>query len=308
MVYFSHAAHSSRVGPLAGQLQADRVRTLRIHVQAWIDEFANWRRDTSKKYSASQPIALEVTEGSALLDVASKNATKHGNSQAAKTLQDYASKLKGTDGTEVAIALTDDIALEELMHEYSTKLMVCEYDKILPVVVESQRALYGAWYELFPRSQRRDIAKKHGTLKDVITHLPYVAGMGFDVLYIPPIHPIGTAHRKGKSNSLLTEQGDPGSPWAIGSPEGGHKSIHPELGIIEDFDELVKSAKSHDMDIAIDIAFQCSPDHPYVKEHPEWFYHRADGSIRYAENPPKKYEDIYPINFECEIGRLSGPS
>ena len=269
-------------------------------LHAWIDEFANWRRDTSKKYSASQPIALEINEGSVLLDVAAKNAASLGNSQASKTLQDYASKLKGADGTDVAIALTDDTALEELMHEYSTKLMICEYDRILPVVVESQRALYGAWYELFPRSQRSDMAKKHGTLKDVIAHLPHVAGMGFDVLYIPPIHPIGAAHRKGKNNSLLTEQGDPGSPWAIGSAEGGHKSIHPELGSIEDFDDLVKSAKSHDMDIAIDIAFQCSPDHPYVKEHPEWFYHRPDGSIRYAENPPKKYEDIYPVNFECE--------
>ena len=283
-----------------GSFKAAELGLYEFTLHAWIDEFANWRRDTGKKHAAGQAIDLELSEGCALLDASAKSAEKLGNSQAAKSLQDYASKLKGAQGKEFAVAFSEDTALEELMHEYCPKLMICEFDKILPVVVESERALYGAWYELFPRSLRSDSSKKHGTLKDAVAHLPYVAGMGFDVLYIPPIHPIGAAHRKGKNNSLTPEQSDPGSPWAIGAKEGGHKSIHPELGTLEDFDELVKGAQSHNMDIAIDIAFQCSPDHPYVKEHPEWFYHRPDGSIRYAENPPKKYEDIYPINFECE--------
>jgi len=166
-------------------------------------------------------------------------------------------------------------------------------------VVERELARFGAWYELFPRSTA-PVPGEHGTFKTTEAWLPYVSGMGFDVVYLPPVHPIGRAYRKGPNNSLTPGPDDPGSPWAIGGPEGGHKSVHPELGTLADFDHLVESAREHNLEIALDIAFQCSPDHPYVKEHPGWFRHRPDGTIKYAENPPKKYQDIYPIDFECE--------
>jgi starch synthase (maltosyl-transferring) len=173
---------------------------------------------------------------------------------------------------------------------------VTYYDKVLEVVVDPPRARFSSWYEMFPRSARGD--GTHGTFRDVIARLPYVASLGFDVLYLPPIHPIGTTARKGKNNDVAALPGDVGSPWAIGAKEGGHKAIHPELGSLADFDLLVKKAKLHGIDIALDIAFQCSPDHPYVKQHPEWFRWRPDGTVQYAENPPKKYQDIYPFEFE----------
>jgi starch synthase (maltosyl-transferring) len=167
------------------------------------------------------------------------------------------------------------------------------------VWVEPERARFSAWYELFPRSLGGP--DRHGTFQDVIDHLPYVAGMGFDVLYLPPIHPIGRTHRKGKNNATTAAQDDVGSPWAIGSAEGGHTAIHPELGSLADLKRLVKAARNeHGIEVALDIAFQASPDHPWVEEHPEWFRHRPDGTIAYAENPPKKYEDIYPLDFETE--------
>jgi starch synthase (maltosyl-transferring) len=167
---------------------------------------------------------------------------------------------------------------------------VTRYGRELAIEVDRKRAAYSTWYELFPRSV--------GTLRDVIDELPRVARMGFDVLYMPPIHPIGVAHRKGKNNAVHAQPGDVGSPWAIGGAEGGHTAIHPDLGTMQDFDALVAAAKSHGIELALDIAFQVSPDHPYVKEHPEWFLHRPDGTVQYAENPPKKYQDIYPFHFE----------
>ena len=165
--------------------------------------------------------------------------------------------------------------------------------------VERAKARFSAWYELFPRSFA-STPGAHGTLRDCMDRLPYVAGMGFDVLYLPPIHPIGNSFRKGKNNTLAAGADDVGSPWAIGAKEGGHKAIHPQLGSLADFKRLVAEAKKFDIEIALDIAFQCTPDHPYVTEHPEWFRKRPDGSIQYAENPPKKYQDIYPLDFECE--------
>jgi starch synthase (maltosyl-transferring) len=177
-----------------------------------------------------------------------------------------------------------------------TERTVTYYDKVLEVVVDPPRARFSSWYEMFPRSARGD--GTHGTFRDVIARLPYVAELGFDVLYLPPIHPIGATARKGRNNDVAALQDDVGSPWAIGAKEGGHKAIHPQLGSFEDFDLLVKKAKEHDIDIALDIAFQCSPDHPYVKQHPEWFRWRPDGTVQYAENPPKKYQDIYPFEFE----------
>jgi starch synthase (maltosyl-transferring) len=169
---------------------------------------------------------------------------------------------------------------------------------VLGLQVDRERALFGAWYELFPRSQSMEQGK-HGTFRDVERRLPDLAALGFDVVYLPPIHPIGRTHRKGRNNALVAEPGDVGSPWAIGGPEGGHDAVHPDLGSLRDFDHLVAAARERDMEIALDFALQCSPDHPWIRQHPEWFFVRPDGSLRYAENPPKKYEDIYPLNFWC---------
>jgi starch synthase (maltosyl-transferring) len=173
------------------------------------------------------------------------------------------------------------------------------YPRVLRVIVERERARFGAWYEMFPRSAGTD-ASRSATFREAEARLPYVASMGFDVLYLPPVHPIGRSFRKGRNNALTPEPGDPGSPWAIGSEEGGHKAVEPGLGTLEDFDRFVKAAEAQGLEIALDIAFQASPDHPYVREHPSWFRHRADGTIKYAENPPKKYQDIYPFDFESD--------
>jgi starch synthase (maltosyl-transferring) len=187
------------------------------------------------------------------------------------------------------------------MDRYADKSLAVTYPKELEVVVDPERARFSTWYELFPRSAAQ--AGKHGTFKDVERRLAEIAEMGFDVLYLPPIHPIGKTHRKGANNLPTAGPEDPGSPWAIGSEEGGHKSIDPRLGTLDDFHDLLQAAGQHGMDVALDIAFQCSPDHPYTREHPEWFKHRPDGSIQYAENPPKKYEDIVPFDFESESWR-----
>jgi starch synthase (maltosyl-transferring) len=185
------------------------------------------------------------------------------------------------------------------MEKYPDRRWASVYDKELRVNVERSKARFSAWYELFPRSGAGRPAK-HGTLRDCVERLPYVAGMGFDVLYLPPIHPIGISFRKGKNNTLAAQPDDVGSPWAIGAKEGGHKAIHPQLGSLADFKLLVEEAKKLDIEVALDIAFQCTPDHPYVTEHPQWFRKRPDGSIQYAENPPKKYQDIFPIDFESD--------
>jgi starch synthase (maltosyl-transferring) len=192
--------------------------------------------------------------------------------------------------------------LSTLMERYPDKSLATRYEKELPVVVDDAKARFSAWYELFPRSAAGD-AGRHGTFKDCAARLAYVAEMGFDVLYLPPIHPIGRAHRKGKNNATVARSNDPGSPWAIGAAEGGHKSIHPDLGSLAEFNGLVRQARNYGIEVALDIAFQCTPDHPYVREHPEWFRHRPDGTVQYAENPPKKYEDIYPLNFETSAWR-----
>ncbi len=263
-------------------------------VLAWIDRFASWRRDLEKKTKAGQDVRVDLADGAALVSEAAQRA---GGADG-KTLERSARAiLEGAAESRVASAL--DRALLETMTRHSDRRGGCNYGKTLAVVVERPLARFGAWYEMFPRSASPD-PKRPGTLRDVEALLPYVASMNFDVLYLPPIHPIGVSHRKGPNNSVKCSPGDPGSPWAIGAKEGGHKEIHPALGTIEDFRKLVASAKKRGIEIALDIAFQCSPDHPYVREHPEWFRKRSDGTIKYAENPPKKYQDIYPIDFECE--------
>jgi len=264
-------------------------------IQAWVDAFASWRRDLGKRVEAAQDVASELLEGADFVLGASLRAAGDD----AAWLLDRAELLaRGGDQADRVLAALDPETAERV-GRYTDRSGAHTYGKILGVMVERERARFGAWYEMFPRSCSPEPGR-HGTFQDVEARLPYVAGMGFDVLYLPPVHPIGRAFRKGPNNTLTPGPNDPGSPWAIGGPEGGHKAVHPELGTLDDFDRMVKTAKGLGLEVALDIAFQCSPDHPYVREHPKWFRHRPDGTIKYAENPPKKYQDIYPIDFESD--------
>lgn len=271
-------------------------------VQGWVDHFKSWRRDLGKRVAAGQDVSAELLVGAGLIEDAAARASERAFGPDARQLQAWADVLRSEidAAAKVAVAMTGE--LTTLVERYPDKRLATTYGRELPVKVDREKARFSTWYELFPRSCSPQPGQ-HGTFKDVANHLPYVAEMGFDVVYFPPIHPIGHAHRKGRNNALVTEPGDVGSPWAIGAEEGGHKAIHPELGTLDDFHRLVARARELDIDLALDIAFQCSPDHPYVREHPEWFRHRPDGSIQYAENPPKKYQDIYPFDFETENWR-----
>ena len=262
-------------------------------VQAWVDRFKTWSRDLAKRVDAGQDVRVELLIGAELVEAASRRAT----GDVAADLMHYATSLRDGGTGAVQQALSPDLAV--LMHRHGERHFATVYKREFGVWVDRVKARFSSWYELFPRSTS-PVPGKHGTFKDVEARLPYVASMGFDVLYLPPIHPIGRAFRKGKNNTTTPEPGEPGSPWAIGGAEGGHKSIHPELGTLDDLRHLVRAAGEHGIEIAMDIAFQASPDHPYVKEHPEWFRRRPDGTIQYAENPPKKYQDIYPFDFETE--------
>ena len=233
-------------------------------LRGWTDPFLTWQRDLEKRQEAGQDIGIDLRIGSQLLG---------------SNIESYEEAMKALSPAPPAERITT-------------------YEKNLEVAVDPVRARFSTWYEMFPRSARGD--GRHATFKDVIARLPYVQEMGFDVLYFPPIHPIGTTARKGKNNAMRAGPGDVGSPWAIGAAEGGHKAIHPALGTFEDFHELIKQAERRNIAIALDIAFQCSPDHPYVREHPEWFRWRPDGTVQYAENPPKKYQDIYPFEFDTQ--------
>ena len=266
----------------------------RFALEAWIDRFETWSRQFAKRVEAGQDVAQELEVAARMVEATASRAPEP---HAAKLLA-YAGQLRKGKAAASA-ALGADLA--ELMEGHADRSTSVTYGREPEVIVEPVRARYGAWYEMFPRSAGKQ--GKHGTFRDVEDWLPYIAGMGFDVLYFPPIHPIGRTHRKGANNSKLAKPDEPGSPWAIGSDEGGHKSIHPQLGTLEDFRRLIRTAGEHGLSVALDVAFQCSPDHPYTKEHPEWFRHRPDGSIQHAENPPKKYEDIYPFDFECEAWR-----
>jgi starch synthase (maltosyl-transferring) len=259
-------------------------------VQGWVDRFQTWRLQLAKRIAAGQDVALELKVGAQLVEAAAKRAQGADST----LLTRHAASFANGDAT-IGKDLIDLMAL------YADRSEAVAYPRELEMLVDPQRARFSAWYELFPRSAGEP--GRHGTFRDVEKRLPYIAGMGFDVLYLPPIHPIGRTNRKGANNSIKAASGEPGSPWAIGSAEGGHKSIAPELGTLADFRHLLSAAKLKGLDVALDIAFQCSPDHPYVREHPEWFRHRPDGSIQYAENPPKKYEDIVPFDFEGEAWR-----
>ncbi len=261
-------------------------------IMAWVDHFLTWYDGIKKKINAGLEVSLELREGANFLASLSK-------SEGEKDLKEIAKQLESKKAYNQAIELVCSTDFEKLVEEHPYIQFETVYPRELKISVEFKKALFSTWYEFFPRSA--SLSKGiHGTFKDCIRLLPRVKAMGFDVLYLPPIHPIGKLNRKGKNNSVTANADEPGSPWAIGSIEGGHKSIHSALGSLNDYKELIIKAKNLGIDIALDLAFQCAPDHPYVNEHPEWFKQRPDGSIQYAENPPKKYQDIYPFNFECD--------
>jgi starch synthase (maltosyl-transferring) len=264
-------------------------------LRGWVDRFKTWARDLGKKADAGQDVSLELKTGVKLLAAAAERAS----SADLKMLNALSARLERIAGTDAAAAVTfsEDEDLILLISRYRDRAGDTVYKKELVVRVDRARARFSAWYEMFPRSCTTS-AEQPGTLRDCAEYVEYVADMGFDVLYLPPIHPIGKTERKGKNNSTTPTPADPGSPWAIGSKDGGHKAINPELGTVADLRALRAKAELHGVELALDIAFQCSPDHPYVKEHREWFRSRADGSVQYAENPPKKYQDIYPLDFE----------
>ena len=261
-------------------------------IEAWVDHFLTWKKGLTKKIEAGQNVSLDLEIGALLVK---EGVARAGKAEAAK-LGAFASLLSSEERDKAAAAALDR-TLEQLMESNPDKARATLYEKVLGLTVEQKKAGCSAWYEFFPRSWST-LPGKHGTFNDCNRLLPFIAGMGFDVVYLPPIHPIGYTKRKGKNNALVAAPDDPGSCWAIGNLDGGHKAVHPELGTIKDFTAFVAAAEELGISVALDIAFQCSPDHPYVKDHPQWFKWRPDGTVQFAENPPKRYEDILPIDFE----------
>ena len=280
-----------------GEFQVTKLEPFVYTIQAWVDHFQTWSRDFLKKHDAGQNVSIDLLIGGEIV----RSAARRARGGDAQKLFDFAAELTELSGQkgELVAGTVQNATLAELMLLYADRSAATTYPVEMRVIVDREKARCSSWYEMFPRSCTSELAH-HGTFLDCIARLDYVAGMGFDVLYLPPIHPIGRTGRKGKNNQFPPLRDDTGSPWAIGSAEGGHKSIHRELGTLADFKRLQSEAAARGLELALDIAFQCSPDHPYVKEHEEWFRHRPDGTIQYAENPPKKYEDIYPLYFENE--------
>jgi starch synthase (maltosyl-transferring) len=265
-------------------------------IDAWVDHFTTWSMGLKKKYAAGQDISVELRIGAQMLENALGKAPVANDRE---QLMEYVTQWKDASKVTKNFTAATSNTLAAIMYKYRDPALVttCLAENVFEI--ERKQAAYSTWYELFPRSTSA-VPGRHGTFKDVIGLLPRIAKMGFDILYLPPIHPIGEKNRKGKNNSLTPGLDEPGSPWAIGNSKGGHKSIHPALGDLTDFKKLVKEARRRGMEIAMDIAYQCAPDHPYVKQHPQWFKWRPDGTVQYAENPPKRYEDILPFDFETE--------
>ena len=262
-------------------------------IRGWVDRYQTWRHDLAKRVAAGVDVTIDLLIGARLVAEAGDRAKGADGAR----LAEFAAQIAGEKSPSERAAVADNPVLVALMERYPDLQFATTLDLPLAVTVDRPRARFSAWYEMFPRSTSA-AAGRHGTFADCEARLPYVAEMGFDVLYFPPIHPIGAAFRKGKNNAPGAQAGDVGSPWAIGAAAGGHKAVLRELGTLADFQRLVAKAADQGIEIALDIAYQCSPDHPYVKEHPEWFRARPDGTIQYAENPPKKYQDIYPFDFE----------
>ncbi len=287
-----------------GTFTPEELGAHQFTIQAWVDPFLTWRTELEKWIQAGVDVSLELEEGARLVEEARDRADEIY----AGALARWAARLRSWAGTP---ELSQDPSpllkergllkgdLPQLMTRWADRSLATRPPRLRTIRVDRERAAFSAWYEFFPRSTAPRPGT-HGTFRDAEAHLPYIQEMGFDVVYLPPIHPIGTTNRKGPNNQTVCDPDDPGSPWAIGATDGGHTAIHPELGTLDDFRSFREKAEGLGMEVALDIAFQCSPDHPWVKEHPQWFRHRPDGSIRYAENPPKKYQDIYPLDFETE--------
>ncbi len=272
----------------------ERLGAWHYGVMAWIDPLRSWRHEFARRVETDD--LLLAAQGGAALIVAA--AARVPDDESRSRLEAWARALREAPGDKIKeIALDDELLT--LAAAYAERTGAVRTSLDLRVIVERERARFSAWYEMFPRSAA-DEPDAHGTFDDVIKRLPYVAEMGFDILYLAPIHPIGRERRKGKNNAVTAADTEVGSPWAIGAAEGGHMAVHPALGTLRDFHRLLETARAHGLEIALDIAFQCAPDHPYVSKHPKWFRRRADGTVQYAENPPKKYQDIYPLNFESE--------
>ena len=280
-----------------GGFAADCVGGYRYTVTAWVDHFLSWRHDFARREEA-EDLRVAALAGADLVEGAARRAKGKDRVR----LKGWAAQLRATPGTREIKALGLDEELAALANRYPDRRLATTCPVEHPLVVDRERARFSTWYEMFPRSTSPEPGR-HGTLRDCEARLPGIAKMGFDVLYFPPMHPIGRVNRKGPNNAVVARSNDVGSPWAIGSAGGGHKALHPELGTMEDFRRLVASAGALGIEIALDIAFQCAPDHPYVSAHPKWFRWRPDGSVQYAENPPKKYQDIFPFDFETEDWR-----
>ncbi len=273
----------------------DRRGIYEYTVQGWVDHLLTWQKGLKKKFEAKQDVAVELLIGANWVEAAA-NAAKGKDAQ---QLQAWVAQLRAETDQAAGVSLGLGMELTRLVEAYPDKSCASLYHSVLKMEVERKKALFSTWYEFFPRSTASE-AGKHGTFKDAERILPRIAEMGFDTVYLPPIHPVGVSNRKGANNAVTAQPGEHGSPWAIGGAEGGHDAIHPDLGTVEDFKSFIKAANQLDIEVAIDYAIQCSPDHPYVKQHPQWFRWRPDGSVQYAENPPKKYQDVLPVNFETE--------
>ena len=268
-------------------------------IEALADPFRSWLADLATRVEAGQDVASELAEGVALIRDAARRARAGDHRDA---LAAYARRVEQAPSKAEAVEIVRDVRLAHFMDAHLDRGAATRAAREFEVVADRERARFAAWYEFFPRSSGAE--GRHGTFKDAAAQLDRAAAMGFDVVYLPPIHPVGRAHRKGRNNALAAQPGEPGSPWAIGGLEGGHTAIHPDLGTLDDFDHFAKEAERRGLEVALDFAIQASPDHPWVREHPEWFFHRPDGTIKYAENPPKKYQDVYPMNF---MGDDPGP-
>jgi starch synthase (maltosyl-transferring) len=265
-------------------------------LEAMVDHLSTWWEDIQKKATTGNNIIVDIKSGLSILAEFMKKIREPAKQA---QLQETIILIQNDKEQDIIVKNLEITLTPEFIQKYPVYNHITRYHNILRVTVDRKRAGFSAWYEIFPRSCSTKPGQ-HGNLQDVLQRIPEIAQMGFDVLYFPPIHPIGITHRKGKNNSVIVGKEDPGSPWAIGNELGGHMAIHPQLGDFSDFQKVIKKANEYGMEVALDLAFQCSPDHPYIKEHPEWFRWRVDGTIQYAENPPKKYEDIVPFNFETE--------
>ncbi|KPJ88710.1 MAG: hypothetical protein AMS17_04510 [Spirochaetes bacterium DG_61] len=278
-----------------GSFTVEHTGTFFYTIKGWVNSYRTWCLDLGKRLEAGQDVTVDLKIGVNIIKEAKKSASSEDGQTLESIIKAYA---KTRDKKEIIPHLLEE-KTKALMDKYTDENSVTVYRKELAVLVEREKALFSSWYELFPRSCSSKPGK-HGTLRECENLLVEIADMGFDIVYLPPVHPIGKTNRKGKNNNPIAGKDDSGSPWAIGSEEGGHKAVHPQLGTSNDLKHFIRAAKKQGMEVALDLAYQCSPDHPYVKEHPQWFRWRPDNTVQYAENPPKKYEDIIPINFKTD--------